>query len=272
MRLKHMYKMLTAIALGVAMLVIAGCGGSTQTGNGNTVDNSQKITVSAAASMQAAITELKTNFIKSHNMDESQIAINFGGSGTLRQQIENGAPVSIFVSADQKNMKILEDKKLVENVKPFTANSLVLIMQKDKTPVKIEQLGTINRLAIGTVETVPAGKYAKETLTYLNLWKQVEPKIVYAKDVKAVAAYVAEGSADAGFVYKTDALDLQDKVQIVDTAPASGHTPILYPIGIVTKYDSPLAKEFYDYLTSDEAQKILEKYGFAPVSEAMPSK
>ena len=268
MKLKHMYKIMTAAVLGAAMLAVAGCGSNAQTGSGTTIDKSQKITVSAAASLQAAMTELKTNFIKSRNLDESQIAINFGGSGTLRQQIESGAPASIFVSADEKNMKMLQDKNLVDHVKPFTANSLVLIMQKDKTPVKIDQLGTVNRLAIGTVGTVPAGKYAKESLTYLKLWDQVESHIVYAKDVKAVAAYVAEGSADAGFVYKTDALDLKDKVQIVDTAPASSHTPIQYPIGIVTKYDSPLAKEFYDYLTSPEAQTVLEKYGFAPVSLA----
>lgn len=268
MKLKHMYKILTAAVLGVAILVVSGCGSSTQTSSGTTIDKSQKITVSAAASLQAAMTELKTNFIKSHNLDDSQIVINFGGSGTLRQQIESGAPASIFVSADEKNMKLLQDKNLVDHVKPFTANSLVLIMQKDKTPVKIDQLGTVNRLAIGTVETVPAGKYAKESLTFLNLWNEVEPHIVYAKDVKAVAAYVAEGSADAGFVYKTDALDLKDKVQIVDTAPASSHTPIQYPIGIVTKYDSPLANEFYDYLTSAEAQTVLGKYGFAPVSLA----
>ncbi|WP_295195967.1 molybdate ABC transporter substrate-binding protein [Veillonella sp.] len=271
MKFKSMYKVLTIAVLGAALLVAAGCGSSTQTG-GNTIDKSQKITVSAAASLQAAMTELKTNFIKEHNMDESQIAINFGGSGTLRQQIESGAPASIFVSADEKNMKMLQDKQLVDNVKPLTANSLVLIMQKDKTPVKIDQLGSVNRLAIGTVETVPAGKYAKETLTALNLWNQVEPNIVYAKDVKAVAAYVAEGSAEAGFVYKTDALDLKEKVQITDTAPANSHTPILYPIGIVTKYDSPLAQEFYKYLTSEEAQKVLEKYGFAPVSEATQAK
>lgn len=262
MNWKTWYKLIVVLILSGALLVATGCGSSRDSNKGAAVDQNQKITVSAAASLQAAMTELKANFIKSHNLKENQIAINFGGSGTLRQQIESGAPASIFVSADEKNMKMLQDKNLVSQVKPLTANSLVLITQKDKAAININQLLSVNRLSLGTIETVPAGKYAQETLKNLNLWNQVESHIVYGKDVKAVAAYVAEGSADAGFVYKTDALDLKDKVEIVDTAPADSHTAILYPIGIVTKYDNSLAQEFYKYLTSEEAQQVLKKYGF----------
>lgn len=165
-------------------------------------------------------------------------------------------------------MHQLQEKNLVTKVKPLVANSLVLIVPKDKPQLTIEQLPSVNRLALGTVETVPAGKYAKQTLTKLNLWDQVESKVVYAKDVKAVAAYVAEGSADAGFVYKTDALDLKDRIQITATAPSDSHDPIRYPIAIVTKYDNDLAQQFYEYLTSNEAQQILQKYGFTNVDNS----
>lgn len=262
------YKKLLLVALSAMALVVAGCGGTQSDKKDDQATKSQTITVSAAASLQAAANELKDNFVKSRHLDPTQITLNFGGSGTLRQQIETGAPASIFISADEKNMHQLQEKNLVNKVKPLVANSLVLIVPKDKPKVTIDQLPTVNRLAIGTVETVPAGKYAKQTLEKLNLWNQVESKIVYAKDVKAVGAYVAEGSADAGFVYKTDAIDLKDRVDIAATAPNDSHDPIRYPIGIVTKYDNELAQQFYEYLTSKEAQQILQKYGFTNVDNS----
>lgn len=262
------YRMWLMVALSAMALAVSGCGGSSNDQKEAQAAKSESITVSAAASLQAAANELKDNFIKSRHLDPTQITLNFGGSGTLRQQIENGAPASIFISADEKNMHQLQEKNLVTKVKPLVANSLVLIVPKDKPQLTIEQLPSVNRLALGTVETVPAGKYAKQTLTKLNLWNQVESKVVYAKDVKAVAAYVAEGSADAGFVYKTDALDLKDRVQITATAPSDSHDPIRYPIAIVTKYDNDLAQQFYEYLTSNEAQQILQKYGFTNVDNS----
>lgn len=262
------YKKLLLVALSAMALVVAGCGGTASDQKDAQATKSQTITVSAAASLQAAANELKDNFVKSRHLDPTQITLNFGGSGTLRQQIETGAPVSIFISANEKNMHQLQEKNLVTKVKPLVSNSLVLIVPKDKPKLTIEDLPNVNRLAIGTIETVPAGKYAQQTLTKLNLWDKVESKIVYAKDVKAVGAYVAEGSADAGFVYKTDAIDLKNRVDIAATAPSDSHDPIRYPIGIVTKYDNDLAQQFYEYLTSNEAQQILQKYGFTSVDNS----
>lgn len=262
------YKKLLLIAMSAMALVVAGCGGTDTDKKDAQATKSQTITVSAAASLQAAANELKDNFVKSRHLDPTQITLNFGGSGTLRQQIESGAPASIFISADEKNMAQLKEKNLVTKVKPLVENSLVLIVPKDKSKISIEQLPTVNRIAIGTVETVPAGKYAQQTLTKLNLWNQVESKIVYGKDVKVVGAYVAEGSADAGFVYKTDAMDLQNRVEVAAVAPSDSHDAIRYPIAIVTKYDNELAQQFYDYLTSNEAQQILQKYGFTSVANS----
>ena len=223
-----MNKKWLGVALSALLLVTAGCGQSDDTKKADV--SKETITVSAAASMQAAMNELKDDYVKAHHLDASQIAINYGGSGTLRQQIEQGAPTSIFISANESNMKLLQDKNLVEKVKPLTANSLVLIVPKGKQAYKISDLGNVNRLAIGTVETVPAGKYAEESLKKLGLWEQVQPKLVYAKDVKAVTAYIAEATADAGVVYKTDAMASKDRVVIPDTAPADRHKPLIYPI------------------------------------------
>lgn len=261
-----MNKKWLGVALSTLLLVTAGCGQSDDTKKADV--SKETITVSAAASMQVAMNELKDDYVKAHHLDASQIAINYGGSGTLRQQIEQGAPTSIFISANESNMKLLQDKNLVEKVKPLTANSLVLIVPKGKQAYKISDLGNVNRLAIGTVETVPAGKYAEESLKKLGLWEQVQPKLVYAKDVKAVTAYIAEATADAGFVYKTDAMASKDRVVITDTAPADSHKPIIYPIALVTKNENQLAKDFYAYLTSAEAQQILQKYGFTSVPNA----
>jgi molybdate transport system substrate-binding protein len=120
----------------------------------------------------------------------------------------------------------------------------------------------VGKISIGTPETVPAGQYAKESLEKMDIWKDVESKVVYAKDVRQVLSYVETGNIEAGIVYKTDAL-VSDKVEIVATAEPATHTPIIYPVGIIKdskQYEA--AKEFYKYLQSDDALKVFEEYGF----------
>ena len=239
------------------MLALAGCGGQGTTSS-TAPSTTETITVSAAASMQGALEELKPE----------QVNIVYAGSGTLRQQIEEGAPSSIFISANKKNMDQLNEKGLMDNIRPFVANTLVMIVPKGKEAVTLDNITNAKRVAIGTVETVPAGKYAKESLTKANLWDAVEPNIVFAKDVKAVGAYIAEGAADVGFVYKTDALALKDKVDISATVDAKLHAPIEYPIGVVKKNQNKLTEDFYAFLTSKEASEVLAKWGFAePVKQ-----
>lgn len=120
----------------------------------------------------------------------------------------------------------------------------------------------VEKLAIGTPESVPAGKYAKETLTNLHLWSKVQSKIVYGKDVRQVLSYIETGNADAGVVYRTDALT-SDQVEVAETAASKLHTPIIYPLGIVkqTKHREQ-AEAFYKFLQSDQAIQKMEKYGF----------
>ncbi|WP_277282463.1 molybdate ABC transporter substrate-binding protein [Veillonella caviae] len=251
-----MKRLLSMIVMMCFALAIVGCGMISDKTKG------QKITIQAAASLKGALTELSDNYKKAHHLSDDQIAINFAGSGTLRQQIEQGAPASLFISADEKNMKMLEAKDLMTDVKPFVKNELVLVVPKDGSKVTLEQLPTVKRIVLGNPDTVPAGNYGKQVLTKLGMWEQVEPNVVYAKDVKAVTAAISQGAGDAGFIYKTDAIAAGDAVQISAITSADSHDPVIYPIGIIKKYDNELARDFYKYVTSPEGQQILEKYGF----------
>lgn len=258
-------KRILLVLMSVFMLAfLVGCGNdASKQAESAKPSTSEKITVQAAASLKGALTELADTYKKSHNLADDQIAINFAGSGTLRQQIEQGAPASLFISADEKNMKMLQEKDLVTDVKPFVTNELVLVVPKGQPKVELNQIASVKRIVLGNPETVPAGNYGKQVLTKLGVWEQVEPNVVYAKDVKAVTASISQGAGDVGFIYKTDAIAAGDAVEISAVTPADSHDPVIYPIGIIKKYDNALAKDFYQYVMSPEGQKVLEKYGFS---------
>jgi len=186
-----------------------------------------------------------------------------GKPSTSEKITVQAAAASLFISADEKNMKMLQEKDLVSDVKPFATNELVLVVPKGQPKVELDQIATVKRIVLGNPETVPAGNYGKQVLTKLGVWEQVEPNVVYAKDVKAVTASISQGAGDAGFIYKTDAIAAGDAVQISAVTPADSHDPVIYPIGIIKKYDNALAKDFYQYVMSPEGQKVLEKYGFS---------
>ncbi|WP_059171604.1 molybdate ABC transporter substrate-binding protein [Bacillus sp. FJAT-27445] len=221
-----------------------------------------ELTVSAAVSLQDALNEIAANFEKKHST--IKINYNFGSSGALQQQISQGAPVDIFLSAAVDKMDKLEEEGLLEIRSDLVGNELVLVVTENaqNTIRTFEDLGKSDKLSIGTPESVPAGKYARETLEYLGVWQAVDGKIVYAKDVRQVLTYVETANVDAGIVYKTDAM-ASEKVEIADTAGEDSHGPIIYPLGIV-KDGRHLkeATEFYKYLTGDESVGVLEKYGF----------
>ncbi|WP_404292576.1 molybdate ABC transporter substrate-binding protein [Cytobacillus kochii] len=224
-----------------------------------------ELTISAAASLQDAMSEIDEMYAEQH--PETKLTFNFGGSGSLQQQISQGAPVDLFFSAAEDKFDILVEEGNIakEDGVNLLGNSLVLITPADEenltgftdlTKKEVEQI------SLGTPESVPAGAYGVESLENMGLWNELEAKTVYAKDVRQVLSYVETGNVNAGIVYKTDAL-ASDKVEIIDTAGADTHTPIIYPVGIVkdTKnYDA--AKEFYTFLQSDEALKVFEEYGF----------
>lgn len=248
-----------ALILFVAVFVI-GCGGKTEQATTEPVN----LTISAAASLQDAAGELKALY-ESKNPGTT-ITMNLASSGTLQKQIEEGAPADLFISAGQSQMDALSKKGLIieESRKDLLGNELVLVAGKNSNLAGFEGLTgeNVKKISIGTPETVPAGQYAKETLTTLKLWDQLQPKIVLAKDVRQVLTYVETGNVDAGLVYRTDAAT-SASVNIVAAAPEGSNKPILYPMAVIksTKYQEQ-TEDFAKFLQSDDAVKIFEKYGF----------
>lgn len=250
-----MKRLIYSLLMGLALMLFTACGRD---------DGAEVLHIQAAASLKESMDEIGQAFKEDHHLRDDQLVINFASSGTLRQQIEQGAPANLFISADQKNMDLLAQKGLVSHVRPLVTNELVLITPKGHRPVSLDTIGDQERIVLGNVETVPAGQYAKESLMHLGLWESLQDHLVFAKDVRAVTAYISQGAGDLGFVYKTDALAAGDKVVITATVGSDSHDPIIYPVGIVTNHDSPLTQAFYQYLMTEKAQKIFESHGFTP--------
>ena len=223
------------------------------------------LTVSAAASLQDALKAIK--LIYENERPEIDITYNFGSSGSLQQQIEQGAPVDVFISAAIDKMDALEAKNLLlpETRRDLLKNQIILIVPQDNTTIQsFEDLGTdaLTRIALGEPKSVPAGKYAAEVLTPLGLIDAVTPKAVYGKNVRQVLNYVATGNVDAGIVYSSDA-KISDNVKIVATASEDIHSPVVYPIAVVQdSANSEAAQEYKDFLFTPQAQRIFEEYGF----------
>jgi molybdate transport system substrate-binding protein len=224
------------------------------------------ITVSAAISLKDALDELGHLYEQRHV--NAKMTFNYGGSGTLQHQIEQGAPVDIFFSAAEKQMDALESEDLLVagTRRDLVANKLVLVAPVESSaPRDFPDLARpeVKIIALGEPGTVPAGMYAHQTLEHLGLLDAIRKKVVYAKDVRAVLTYVETGNADAGFVYQTGARG-SAKVRIVAAAPAGTHDPIVYPVAIMkNSKDKPAARAFLEFLESSDARAVFEKYGFA---------
>lgn len=228
--------------------------------------SSISLTVSAAISLKDAFGELVPLFERAR--PGVHITINYGGSGTLQHQIEQGAPVDIFISASETQMDSLESRGLLlpGTRVDLLENKLVLIAPVGEPAIRdLKDLVAprVHVIALGQPSTVPAGEYATQTLTHLGLLALLRKKIVYAKDVRAVLTYVETGNADAGFVYQTDA-QTSSKIRVVLITPPDSHDPIVYP-GAVLKNSSHAvaARDFLGYLQESEAQQVFGKFGFA---------
>ncbi len=242
--------------------VVMGCGSGKEQSKSKA--EQLNLTISAAASLQDASEELRTIYVSNH--PNVSITYNLGSSGTLQKQIEEGAPVDLFISAGKSQMDALAQKGLIveDSRHDLLGNELVLITGKEGNLTGFDGLtdASVNKISIGTPETVPAGQYAKETLTSLNLWDQIQPKLVLAKDVRQVLTYVESGNVDAGLLYHSDAITSKN-VKIVATAPAGSNKPIVYPMALVKgAKNQKEAEDFANFLFSDEAAKVFEKYGF----------
>lgn len=222
------------------------------------------LTVSAAASLTDAMREIEVVFQRDHPGVE--VRNNIGSSGTLARQIEDGAPVDVFISAASKPMDDLQSRGLIvaDTRQTVLRNTLVLIAPQGSKLTSFQQLSdsSVRTIAVGDPANVPAGRYGEQVLTAMQLLESVRSRLVLAKDVRQVLGYVETGNADAGIVYATDALS-SSGVRIVATAPESTHEPIVYPVAVVTSgQHQDAAREFVNYLNSATAKAVFQKRGF----------
>lgn len=230
-------------------------------------DEAKEITVSAAVSLKDAFNEIATEF---KTRTGTTVTFNFGASGALQRQIEAGAPVDVFASAGARQMDELAAKNLIDQAsrRNFARNTLVLIAARDST-LDVKSFAAladerVQKIAVGNPRTVPAGEYVAEVFARENLTDKLAAKLIFAEDVRQVLNYVARGETDAGVVYATDALAFKDAVKILATANEASHTPILYPVALVAdSRNKPAAARFVEFLTSEDGQRVLRKYGFA---------
>jgi molybdate transport system substrate-binding protein len=223
------------------------------------------ILVSAAASLKEALEEIKPLYQQSKS--DVSINYNFGASGALQQQIEQGAPADIFISAGKKQVDALEQKGLlVAGSRTNLANNrLVLVVAQDVVGItSLYNLtdSKIKKIAIGEPRSVPAGQYGEQVLKKLKLYDRVKSKLVFANNVRQVLAAVESGNAEAGLVYATDA-KISNKVKVVVAADDKFHSPIVYPMAVIkSSKNIPAAKEFLQFLSDSQAKTVLKKYGF----------
>jgi molybdate transport system substrate-binding protein len=225
----------------------------------------EELIVSAAASLNNVFVRVGDKF-ESINPGV-KVIFNFAASGALLQQIDKGAPVDVFASADQKTMDQAQEKKLIlpDTRKNFVSNELVLIVPKSaKIPIKsMNDLTSkeVTKVSLGNPDSVPVGRYTQEALKNQGLWETLSPKFINGESVRQVLDYVSRGEIDAGFVFSTDAAIAKDKVDVVTTV--ANHQPIVYPIAVVEASNKKeLALRFVGFVMSREGQEILAGYGF----------
>ena len=226
---------------------------------------SPQLTISAAISLKDALEEIKPIYQTIHQ--DLEIIYNFSSSGSLQQQIEQGAPVDIFISAGNKQMDALESKKLllVGTRQKLLTNQLVLVTPKNEKLInKIQDLTQTNveKIAMGEPHSVPAGQYTIEVLSYYQILDKIKSKIIYAKNVRQVLSYLETGNVNAGFVYLSDAKTSRE-IRLVEIFSKNSYSPIVYPIAVLKSSKNPkIAKEFSQFLFSRSAKKVFNKFGF----------
>lgn len=225
-----------------------------------------EINVSAALSLTDVLKEINTLYTKEHS--NVTITPNFASSGTLQQQIEQGAPCDVFISAAATQMDNLQNGNLIlaDTRKNLLCNSVVLIVLKDSTlgitSFNDLTLDKVKQVAIGDPKSVPAGKYAQQAFDKLGITDKVKSKEVLGNDVRQVLTYVETGNVEAGIVYATDAVT-STKVKVVASAPAEINAKVVYPVAVIkASKNIETAKSYIDFLFSDKAKAIFEKYGF----------
>lgn len=245
------------------LITITSClGGTTKS-----AENSQtSIMVFSAASLTDVLSEIIDSFEAKNPI---KIRTNLASSGTLARQIAQGGSPDVYISASKKWADYVDSLGgFISGTKnQIVKNELVLIAPINSTQtvsaidssLDIFSMLKDNRLSIGDPLHVPAGKYAKQALTYYGWYKNIENNLLPAKDVRSALMVVEMGESPLGIVYKTDALKSK-KVTILNSFPEKSHKPIVYVGGVSN--DNQAAKQFFTYLKGDETVAIWEKHGF----------
>ena len=227
----------------------------------------EKVTVFAAASLKNALDAANAAWQKETG---NETAVSYAASSALAKQIEAAAPADLFISADLAWMDYVAEKKLIKDDtrSNLLGNRIVLVAPKDNaSTVEIKEgfdlAGLVGdgKLAMGAVDSVPAGKYGKAALEKLGVWSAVEGKVAGAESVRAALALVSRGEAPYGIVYETDAA-ADPGVAVVGTFPEDSHPPIIYPVAILSESQSLAAGAYLDFLKSDKAAPFFTEQGF----------
>lgn len=255
------------VAVGLACLAVA-CGGEPAK---DAYANAPRAVVVAAASSLTDVMEAVAEVYAA----EGQAAprFSFAATSELVRQIEQGAQVDVFVSADAEWMDYLTEKSLVDPAtrRDVATNTLVLIAPAGNPfnmvigpGMELRRMLDGGRIAIANPDGVPAGKYAKQALELFGAWEELEGSVARTENVRAALRFVEAGEAAAGIVYETDALAAGDKVVIVGRFPPDSHAPIVYPAAAVSAGDQEIAKAFLDFLATDKAKAAFASDGFRP--------
>lgn len=230
----------------------------------------ETLTVSAAASLTDAFTDIEPAFEAAN--PGVDVIMNFAASGALYRQIEQGAPVDVFASANPKWMNKAVEGGFAEASaqRVFAHNDLVLAAPKGNpagvTAVDSLKDAKVKAIGVGTPETVPAGQYARDALTGLGVWDELTPKYIFCESVRQVLDYLSRGEVDAGFVYRTDAVKAGEAVEIIVDIPLK--KPVTYPIAALKQSaNGKLAQAFVDFILSPKGQELLAARGFSPATK-----
>lgn len=237
--------------------------------NTSAMAGTDTIKISCAANLSDALKKIGDHFSK--NRPGIEIQYNFGSSGSLAKQIDNGAPADIFISASDKWMKHLStNKKIVQtSIRDIAGNSLVVVSLKAKPFSSLAHINTCSRIAIGSPGSTPVGEYTEQALRASGIYDSLvsQNKLVLTKDVRQALLYADRGEADLAFVYKTDAL-LAQNAKIVFTVPTKLHDPIVFSMALTVEGSTrENVKAFFEALSSNDAKTVLESFGYTTLKK-----
>ena len=262
-------KKILCVLLAAGMLTVAGCSPNTSSSSASSKSSSAQpvsITIAAAASLTDVTKDIATQYKKI--APNVTLTFTYGASGALQTQIEQGAPVDVFMSAAAKQMDALDKEGLIDSGTRINLleNKLVLITPKNST-LGIKSFNdlaaaNVKKIAIGDPASVPAGQYANQVFTNLKIADQVKSKINMGTDVRQVLTWVESGNVDCGVVYATDA-KTSDNVTVICEAPAGSCDKVVYPVAVVkSSKQATAAEDFIKYMQTSNAAALFTKYGF----------